>query len=225
MGISHLDNIPGFRRVCDILDCMERTGPESIDGHDRGVRDFERFVKLYKQFVPGIVKNWGFFSERSRKNEELEMLAWVFVGEKPSFFETTGSPSAVTEKILSKLNLKVARGFQGGWFVYSPESVQRVIDANLDIFHAFGATTSTDAMNRIARTPLDKESTVRGLLLGFPREAVEAYARHSGDAQWQSGIKGYRWTDFSLDSEQSESRRQYLAKLWGDKLESIFKKM
>jgi hypothetical protein len=202
------------------------------DRWDEGAKKFGQFLVEYKESMPAPLRRvGGFFGKMSRGREELEMLAWLCVGEKPAFFETSNAPSVRTIRIFERMGMRVAKGFRGGWFVYDPIRVQRVIDANRDVFESFGARTASEVVDKLTRTPLDRESRARGLVLGFPRSAVDSYHQNnplgeirdeSAPAPWRSHVAGFRWTDYSGEQKQSEQFVARLRYIWRKKgIESL----
>ena len=195
---------------------------DEYERHARGARNFKRFLHLYSQFMPAIVRTkTGFASEGSRGDEDLELLAWVFLGEKPACKGTRLPPAPTTQKILARFGLKTVHSLIGGWYVYDGKAVERIIHDNPDVFEAFGVRTPDEVMLKLSKTRLDKENSVRGLVLGFPRSAVDAYAQRvaapassANEKGRGSGLPGFGWMDWGVDTKMSEEFEARLKTIW-----------
>ena len=97
-------------------------------------------------------------------------LAAIFLGEKPAGFGVKLANDTKSE--LEQSGLKFA-----GPYVYDPELVKDVCQQYEKDFQIFGSSSPDQIMQQLSQVGAQEFDLQRGLVLGFPRSAIEDYVR------------------------------------------------
>ena len=138
---------------------VERYSPEQVATWKRGAANFREFWK-------------GVNTEALDEQSEIPALFQaLFLGEKPAMFDRG--------KELSQYAYGVGPfGFEvSGDYIYSPERVQGIIDQNAEVFASHNLRTPEQAIDFLNNAGLTEQAMMRGLILGYPKEAVQEFER------------------------------------------------
>lgn len=194
----------------------KRAAPPNPNEGTAAVTVAER-AKLYLDFNEKIPANARAVLQQEGVWADFRTL---FLGEKPGSLLTANSAELISTLTGSKPELicEAHRDRQQmlgaqleraglkieGVYIYSPEKVAKLIEENRGRFEAVGYIAPGEVINRktadrvVARlndeklAAADGGAKVRGLILGFPATAVDAFDK-SGNHPY--GVSGYSWQD------------------------------
>ncbi|MEN9561314.1 MAG: hypothetical protein RIQ56_587 [Candidatus Parcubacteria bacterium] len=161
-----------------------------------GVKSSEKSFHeaLNAEYPPEAIERWRAGGKRWREFErQLSMLGMyrdltdssrnalrsVFLGEKPAVFLESGDDMKRLRPIVEATGLAITKGrMQDIDYIYDPAQVDDVLRRNRESFDE--SASVTQVMNELVRARGDRSDRQRGLVLGFPSAAVEAYAIRQG---------------------------------------------
>lgn len=139
----------------------------SNEVHDKKTLEtWQGRARLFKEFFAQVNDDHYF-----RGNRKAQFQA-MFLGEKPAIFNHNLLANESDKDLLRKYGFKIA-----GNFIYDPGQVRTVIEQYPEIFKKFETTDPDEVMNLVSAAAFTEEHIVRGLVLGFPLESVQAYER------------------------------------------------
>lgn len=112
-------------------------------------------------------------------------LQALFLGEKPMCFVSM-YPESVRDAIRDS-GFIVGENYAG-----NPDEMARIIQSNSDVFSDL-PSDPTQLLNTIDKADNTELASARGLLLGFPRSAVEVFG--TGSELVEYGVNDYSWVD------------------------------
>ncbi len=165
-------------------------------GSDKPIEKSSQEI-LSREYPQQVIERWKAGGKRWRElDAQLTMLGIrndltdssrdalrsVFVGVKPAVFLESGDSLARIRPILEAAGVALTRGrkFIDDNYIYDPTHVEKILRDNPDIFPESSAPSAKMVMQGLTRNSRGQNSRERGLVLGFPKAAVDAFESYKG---------------------------------------------
>lgn len=153
---------------------------------------------LSKEYPDEVIDRWKAGGKRWREfDTQLTMLGLrndltdssrnalrsVFLGEKPAVFLESGDKLNRLRPIIEAAGLSITHGrrFVDDYYIYDPALVTDVVARNAEsISNSSIPMSAIEIMESLARSSRGGNMRQRGLVLGFPHAAVEAFIETQG---------------------------------------------
>ncbi len=138
-------------------DQQENYSEEEISQWENGARNFASF--------------WGDIGAQEDEYDQkiIGPLQAMFLGEKPAMFHSF--PVGEHGNKLEHFGLKST-----GNYIYDPKQVAKIIGLYSDVFRRHNLNTPEEVMGFLDKAKPEEHSVIRGLVLGFPYEAIRRYS-------------------------------------------------
>lgn len=124
----------------------------------------------YQSFYDGLSEE-----DKSRNSRLIEELKLLFLGEKPAYF--SGNTMNLFDKEGFDYLLEEAGFEMNEEFIYDPKQVADVIEKYSNVFAKYRLNKPEDVINYLVEAEKKEANDIRGLILGFPYEAVKNFDR------------------------------------------------
>jgi hypothetical protein len=132
---------------------------------EQDVQKWEIGARKYRQFIEAVRRE----KRLCLRGENLGEIQALFLGEKPAVFGVT-SVARSLEAELRQFGLESA-----GDYVYSPQAIQAVLQGSPADFEGLPIDSPQSFMTFLASQDMRTYALQRGLILGYPRAAIQQY--------------------------------------------------
>ncbi len=133
------------------------------------VHRWEEGAAQYREFIASIPAEKRWCLANLNKGE----IQAIFLGEKPALF------CARTPTVVEHLRQELQHfGLCcSGYYIYKPESVQRVLALHPQQSEELRHSSADEFMQKLAAMPMGRFDRVRGLILGYPMTSIASFER------------------------------------------------
>lgn len=139
---------------------------------DEKPNELDEKVNRFQSFYDGLNEE-----DKRRNSRLIEELKPLFLGVKPAYFN--GNPINLADEDIFSALLE-SNGFKmNNKYIYDPMLIDSLIEKYPDVFSNYKLNTPEEVINYLVDTDKREANDIRGLVLGFPYEAIKNFERIS----------------------------------------------